>query len=78
MDGMTDPEDLTTFFDRLTDEYRSRCLWFLRADYYPRTDDERRQVLQYLERHGDREAFQRAAVARRWLSPSSSASSAAS
>ena len=64
--------------DRLTDEYRSRCLWFLRSGYYPATDRERLQVLQYIERYGDREAFQRAAVARRWLLQTSNAPSAAS
>ena len=24
----------------LVDEYRSRCLWFLREDYYPATRDD--------------------------------------
>jgi hypothetical protein len=64
--------------DRLVDEYRLRCLWFLRPDYYPSTDAERIQVLLYIERHGDRDAYRRAREMRRWLSPTSSARSAVS
>jgi hypothetical protein len=62
--------------NRLVDEYRHRCLWFLRSDYYPETDTQRLRVLDYIERHGDREAFRRAAEIRRWLSRISSAPSA--
>lgn len=72
-DSMTRPA-----IDRLVDEYRLRCLWFLRPDYYPSTDAERFKVLVYIERHGDRDAYRRAREMRRWLSPSSSAPSAAS
>ena len=64
--------------DRLVDEYRLRCLWFLRPDYYPSTDSERFKVLLYIERHGDRDAYRRAREMRRWLSQTSSAPSAAS
>lgn len=64
--------------DRLIDTYRARCLWFLREDYYPSTDEQRIQVLAYIQRYGDREAYRRAAEVRRWLSPTSSAPSAAS
>jgi hypothetical protein len=64
--------------DQLADEYRARCLWFLRADYYPTTDEQRLQVLTYIQRYGDREAHRRAAEIRRWLSPPTSAPSAAS
>ena len=63
---------------RMVDEYRIRCLWFLRPDYYPVTRQERLRVLGYIERHGDREAFRRAATLKRWLSPGSSAPSAGS
>jgi hypothetical protein len=70
--------DIAEAVDRLVDEYRHRCLWFLRSDYYPGTDEERLRVLAYIERHGDRNAYVRAAEVRRWLSPPSSASSAAS
>jgi hypothetical protein len=68
--------DIAEAVDRLVDEYRNRCLWFLRGDYYPSTDEERLRVLAYIERHGDRNAYVRAAEVRRWLSPPSSAASA--
>ncbi len=63
---------------RLVDDYRSRCLWFLRPDYYPVTPEEILRVLRYIENHGDREAFLRAGAIRRWLSHRSSARSAKS
>ncbi len=75
---MQPPEDVEQEIDRLVDEYRTRCLWFLRAGYYPASDAERLRVLRYIERHGDRRAFQRVAAARQWLSRTSSARSAAS
>lgn len=56
----------------LVDEYRSRCLWFLREDYYPASVAQALRVLGYIERHGDRKAFQKAAEVRKWLSQSSS------
>jgi hypothetical protein len=68
------PEEL----DQLVDEYRDRCLWFLRRDFYPKTLEERLRVLGYIERHGDRSGFQRAAQAREWLLQSSRKESAAS
>ena len=55
----------------LVDEYRSQCLWFLREDYYPATVKEALRVLDYIERHGDCEAFQKAAELRKWLSQTS-------
>lgn len=64
--------------NRLVDEYRHRCLWFLREDYYPATDEERLRVLGCIERHGDVTAYRRASDIRRWLSPTSSARSVAS
>jgi len=70
--------DIATTVNRLIDEYRHRCLWFLREDYYPRTDDERIRVLEHIERHGDVVAYRRASEIRRWLSRTSSARSAAS
>jgi len=64
--------------DALVDQYRHRCLWFLREDYYPATDPERLKVLDYIQRHGDSEAFRRAAEVRQWYSAGSSARSATS
>jgi hypothetical protein len=63
---------------RLVDEYRIRCLWFLRPDYYPSSDQDRLRILGYIERYGDLAAFQRAGKVRRWLSQTSSARSATS
>ena len=62
----------------LVDAYRSRCLWFLRRDYHPATVAEAERVLDAIQRHGDREAFLRAARVRSWLSLPSSATSAGS
>jgi hypothetical protein len=62
----------------LVDEYRDRCLWFLRSDYYPATVEEGLRVIAAIERHGDRAAFQKAGEVRRWLSPPSNATSAGS
>ena len=61
----------------LVDEYRTRCLWFLREDYYPQTPTDALQVLEYIERHGDADAFRKAATLRQWLLQSSNAPSAA-
>lgn len=69
---------LAKTIDELVDEYRHRCLWFLRSDYYPSTDEERYRVLAYIERYGDTRGLLRAAEVRAWLSRASSARSAAS
>jgi hypothetical protein len=64
--------------DALIDEYRTRCLWFLRPDYYPTTTEERLRLLGYIERHGDLQAYRRVSSLRQWLSHRSSATSAGS
>jgi hypothetical protein len=51
----------------LIDEYRSRCLWFLREDYYPRTRSEMLRVLARIQSHGDLDAFRKAGKLKRWL-----------
>jgi hypothetical protein len=71
-------QDLDQAFIELVDEYRTRCLWFLRTDYYPRTRDERLRVIDYVQRYGDRAAHVRADKLRRWLLQTSSAESAVS
>lgn len=48
---------------RLVDDYRTRCLWFLRRDHYPATDAARDRVLRLIARHGDLDAFRRVAGA---------------
>lgn len=72
------PDDLTLAaeVDRLVDEQRIACLWFLRPDFHPVTTEERIRVLEHIERHGDLASFRRAATLRRWLSQPSSAASA--
>ena len=72
------PQDLARAVDRLVDRYRVECLWFLREDYYPASDEERLRVLEYVERYGDREAWKAAEELRRWLSATSSAKSSGS
>ena len=70
-----------TFDEALTalvDDYRTRCLWFLRADYYPATREEQLRVLDYVQRYGDRDAHVRAVNLRQWLSRLSNAKSAVS
>jgi hypothetical protein len=62
----------------LVDDYRDRCLWFLKPDYYPASEAEALRVLGAIERHGDRAGFQRCSEVRAWLSQSSSAASAGS
>jgi hypothetical protein len=60
----------------LVDDYRARCLWFLRPDYYPRTTSESLRVLDSIERHGDVAACRRASEIRTWLLRPSNATSA--
>ncbi|MEQ1909528.1 MAG: hypothetical protein ABMA15_11935 [Vicinamibacterales bacterium] len=60
-------------FNAFIDEQRACCLWFLRRDYYPQSDAERRRVLDAIERHGDVSAFTRARAFRACLSPTSNA-----
>jgi hypothetical protein len=71
-------EDLARAVDALVDECRSVALWFLKPDYYPRTDDELRRVLYEIQKHADVEIYKRAARLEEWLSRHSSAASAGS
>lgn len=51
----------------LIDEYRARCLWYLREDYYPQTPEDACRTLEAIEKHGDVVAFKKAAELRQWL-----------
>ena len=62
----------------LIDDYRTRCLWFLRQDYYPETAAQQQRVLGAIRKHGDQDAHIRATHLRRWLSRLSNENSAAS
>jgi hypothetical protein len=70
------PPQVAAALEALVDEYRTRCLWFLRPDYYPATVEEAVRVLDSIQRHGDVAGFRRAAEVRDWLSPTSSVKSA--
>ena len=70
-------EKLVDNVNALVDEYRTRCLWFLREDYYPESLADVARVLEYIERHGDSEAFKKAATLRQWLLQNSNVPSAA-
>jgi len=72
------PEEAEAAFRQLVEEYRTRCLWFLREDYCPTSASERDDVLRAIERHGDLAAFRRVAELRAWLSQPSSETSAGS
>ena len=68
--------DVFAAIDALVDEYRTRCLWSVRLDYYPRSSSERLRVLGAIERNGDLAGYRRASLLRQWLSRNSSATSA--
>jgi hypothetical protein len=53
-------------------------LWFLRTDFVPTDDVMRAKALDYIQRHGSREAARSAAELSRWLSLTSSDTSAGS
>lgn len=62
------PQDLEHAVDALVDECRVECLWYLRPDYYPRTDLERLQVLDAIQERSSRDVFRRAGTLKTWLS----------
>lgn len=72
------PRDLEREVDALVDECRVECLWYLRPDYYPRSDLERLQVLDAIQERSSRDVFRRAGTLKAWLSHHSSAASASS
>lgn len=74
----TDARQIAEAVRRLVDEYRDRCLWFLRRDYYPEGQEETLRTLEYIERYADQRGFRRAAEVRQWLSRRSSGASVAS
>lgn len=64
--------------DQMVAQHRDQCLWFLRPDFFPRDDHMRLKALEYIQRHGTREAALQAAELAQWLSQVSSDTSAAS
>jgi hypothetical protein len=69
-----DPSAVMQSVNALVDEYRTRCLWFLREDHYPQTTTACR-VLEHIERYGDVAAFRKAAALRQRLLQNASAPS---
>jgi len=69
-------DDLVRQIDALVVSQRALCLWFLRPDYFPRSDLERWRVLSDIQRHGDLQAYRQAALLKQWLSQTFSATSA--
>jgi uncharacterized protein (DUF3820 family) len=63
LDDQTVLRDIT----RLADEYRERCLWFMRDDFQPKTLAEALRILQYIERNGDVAALRKVAPLKKWL-----------
>ena len=70
--------DLHDSIIQFVEKNRAQCLWFLRPDYLPTTDADRRRVLDLIERYGDRAAYVRAEELKSWLSPDSKATSSSS
>ncbi len=54
--------------EKLVEDYRVQCLWFLRLDHMPETTVEILRVLSLVQRHGDRPAYPRAEELKSWLS----------
>lgn len=77
-DAMTLDPALDAEVRSLVDEYRERCLSFVRAGYYPSTPEEILRTMRWIRARGDRKAFQRARKIEEWLSRTSSETSAAS
>jgi len=71
-------DNLRRQVDQLVDTYRDRCLWFLRADYYPTDLQDILRTLDYIRRYGDLEAFRKAGALYQRLSSDSSKPSAVS
>jgi len=64
---------MTQKMQRLVEDYRDRCLWFLRSDFMPTTTEQILRTLDQIERYGDRAAYERAEEIRQWLQAPSKA-----
>ena len=56
----------------LMEKYRDSCFWFLNEDFIPQTVESALRAMQYLERYGDREAWQNAQEIKKCLLKTSS------
>ena len=73
-----DRTKLEAEIDAFIETHRERCLWFVRRDYHPCTEDERRWLLTEIQRRSDRATFASAGLLKRCLSPISSGGSVVS
>ena len=71
-------DDAAAELRRLVDDYRSRCLWFLREDVLPDDPQRLQDLLRKIELRADRATYIQARSLREWLSRNSSAASAGS
>jgi len=72
------PPDRTAVMEEvalLVAEQRDRCLWFLAPNFQPTDEQSAMRALRYIERYGDKAAFERARTLRTWLQQHSSAGS---
>jgi hypothetical protein len=69
-------QSVMTRVNALVEEYRIRCLWYLREDYYPGSVPSAIRVLEAIQQHGDVSAFKQAGALRQWLLQNSSEASA--
>jgi len=71
-------DEILEGIDELVAGNRDQCLWFWRDNFFPADDPMRLKALEYIQRHGTREAALRAAQLTRWLLRTSSGTSAVS
>lgn len=68
--------DIYEEISRLMDLYRPQCLWFLKTDVTPNDPDSAARILDYIERYGDRSAYEKVQKLKKCLLQNSSAISA--
>lgn len=73
-----DRSEIVRAIDLLIDECRVQCLWYVRPDYYRRTDLERLRMLEAIQERSGQAVFQRAGALKTWLSRHSSDAPASS
>jgi len=54
---LRDAQTIYDEIDKLIEQNRVNCLWFVRTDYFPKTTEERLSILRDIERHGNRATF---------------------
>jgi hypothetical protein len=59
--------DISKELHLLTEQYRNTCLWFLRDDFFPKTNKEALLVVNAVKRYGDGDGYKRARKIEAWL-----------